>query len=71
MENSAALVSGRKNYSWNNKPSVDCIKERNQILRTLVSSRKVINGGVDVETLDKVTSGVVLAHFHFEIIMRC
>ena len=56
MENLAALVSGRKNYSWNNKPSVECIKERNQISRTLVSSRKVNNGGVDVETLDKVTS---------------
>ena len=55
VENSAALVSGRENYSWNNKPSVECIKERNQISRTLVVSRKGNNGGVDVETLDKVT----------------
>jgi len=56
MKNFAAIISGRKNYSCNNKPLIESIEERNQISRLLVLSRIKNKGGVDVETLDRVMS---------------
>jgi hypothetical protein len=55
-ENSSSLIAGRKEYSWDNKTLIECIDERNKVSSLIVSSRIRNNGGVDVETLDKVMS---------------
>ena len=48
------LISGRRNYSWNDKSLIDCIEERNSISNLIVTSRIRNNGGVDIETWNKV-----------------
>lgn len=54
ITNKALLISGRRNYGWNNKPLIDTLTERNQISRAIVLSRIKNNGGLDIETINKV-----------------
>jgi hypothetical protein len=53
-ENFKALISGRRGYSWNDKPLIECIEERNLISDLIVKSRIKNNGGLDIKTWNKV-----------------
>ena len=55
-ENFGSLIAGRKDYSWDNKTLIECIDDRNKVSSLIVSSRIRNDGGVDVETLDRVMS---------------
>ncbi len=53
-DNQTAIISGRKNYSWNGKALNSSVAERNLVSREIVLSR-IRNGcGLDIETLDRV-----------------
>lgn len=65
-ENFNALISGRKNYSWNDKPLIECIEERNFISSLIVLSRIKNNGGLDIETWNKVMAWGGLRPFPLE-----
>lgn len=54
-ENEDKIIEGRAGYSWQNKPTLECVKSRNDVSREIVLSRIRNGGGVDLETLDKVT----------------
>lgn len=53
-ENKDALISGRRNYGWNDKLLIDALTERNLMSKALVLSRIKNRGGVDIETINKV-----------------
>jgi hypothetical protein len=55
-ENEAAIISGRRSYSWNGKTLIECLDERNHVSRLIASSRIRNGGGVDLGTLDAVMS---------------
>jgi hypothetical protein len=52
--NKDALISGRRNYGWNDKSLIDALNERNQVSRAIVLSRIKNNGGIDIETINRV-----------------
>ena len=54
-ENEDKIIEGRAGYSSKNKPTLECVKSRNDVSREIVLSRIRNGGGVDLETLDKVT----------------
>jgi hypothetical protein len=54
VKNKDALISGRREFGWNNKSLIDALTERNQISKVLVLSRIRNNGGIDIETMNKV-----------------
>jgi hypothetical protein len=56
IEKEPELISGRKNYSWNGKSSIECLNERNCVAHLLVLSRIRNGGGVDIETVNNVLS---------------
>lgn len=53
-KNLNALISGRKNYRWKDNSLAESIEKRNQLSRQIVLSRIRNNGGVDIDTLDKI-----------------
>jgi hypothetical protein len=55
-KNKDALISGRKEFGWNDKSLIEALTERNQISKALVVSRIRNNGGIDIETINKVMS---------------
>ena len=54
-ENELEIVRNRSMYSWGNKSTLKCVRERNDISRAIILSRIKNGGGVDLDTLDKVT----------------
>jgi hypothetical protein len=48
------LIQARKTYTWENKPTIDCIRDRNDIQTTIVESRIRNGGGIDLDALNKV-----------------
>jgi hypothetical protein len=48
------LVGARRRYSWNDKPMVECVHDRNMIQVAIVGSRVRNGGGVDLGTLDLI-----------------
>jgi len=48
------LIEARKRYSWNDKPMVECVRDRNMIQAAIIGSRVRNGGGVDLATLDRV-----------------
>lgn len=61
-----ALVEGRRCYSWRDKPTVECLNERNAIQAAIVKSRIENAGGVDLRTLDVVMDWGGLNRFPLE-----
>ena len=53
-QNKDKIVSGRLSYSWKNKPSSECVRERNSVSKAIIMSRIKNHGAVDIDTLDKV-----------------
>ncbi|MCJ7631178.1 hypothetical protein MUP77_02075 [Candidatus Bathyarchaeota archaeon] len=53
-ENENVIIEGRKSYSWNHKSLLECIDERNKASKALILSRLRNNGGIDLETADKI-----------------
>jgi hypothetical protein len=53
--NAERIVSGRLRYSWGNKSTLECVRERNEVSKTIVMSRIRNCGAVDIDVLDKVT----------------
>jgi hypothetical protein len=53
--NKEKIVLGRLRYSWKNKSTSECIRERNEVSKAIVTSRIKNAGAVDIGTLDKVT----------------
>ncbi len=53
--NADRIVSGRLSYSWKNKSTLECVRERNEVSKAIVISRIRNYGAVDIGTLDKVT----------------
>jgi hypothetical protein len=51
-----SIIQGRKEYRWSDENSVDALEKRREISRKIVSSRIRNGGGVDIETVDAVTS---------------
>lgn len=49
------IVSSRLSYNWGNKATWECVEERNEISKAIVLSRIRCKGGIDLDTLDKVT----------------
>jgi hypothetical protein len=49
------IVSSRLAYHWRNKSTLECVTERNKISKAIVLSRIRCKGGIDLDTLDKVT----------------
>ena len=54
-KNEDKIVSGRLGYSWKNKTTFDCVRERNEVSKAIIMSRIKNCGAVDIDTLDKVT----------------
>ena len=54
-ENEDGIIESRAGYSWKNEPTLECVKSRNDVSREIILSRIRNGGGVDLETLDKVT----------------
>jgi len=48
------LIEARNTYSWNDKPMVECVRDRNMIQAAIIGSRVRNGGGVDLATLDRV-----------------
>jgi len=48
------IKSSRDSYSWNDKTTLDCVKNRNEISRKIILSRIKNSGGIDLDTLDQV-----------------
>lgn len=53
-KNTTALISGRREYGWNNKSLIDTLAERNHLSKAIVLSRIRNNGGIDIETINSV-----------------
>jgi hypothetical protein len=51
-----SIIRGRKEYRWSDENSVDALEKRREISRKIVSSRIRNGGGLDIETVDAVTS---------------
>ncbi len=49
------IISSRLAYNWKNKSTLECVTERNEISKAIVLSRIRCKGGIDLDTLDKVT----------------
>jgi hypothetical protein len=54
MKNEGRIVTGLLSYSWGNKPTSECVHERNEVSKAIIMSRIRNYGGVDLDTLDKV-----------------
>ena len=53
-KNEGKIVLSRLSYSWRNKPTSECVQERNGVSKAIILSRIRNHGGVDLDTLDKV-----------------
>ena len=53
-ENEDEIIANRASYSWGNKTTLECVKERNDISKAIIISRIKNDGGVHLNTLDKV-----------------
>jgi hypothetical protein len=51
----ARIISSHLAYKWGNKSTSECVTGRNEISKAIVLSRIRCNGGIDLDTLDKVT----------------
>ena len=60
------LIEARKKYSWNEKPMVECVRDRNMIQAAIVGSRIRNGGGVDLGTLDRVMDWGGLRRFDLD-----
>lgn len=60
------LVEGRRRYSWRDKPTIECLRERNAVQAAIVKSRIDNAGGVDLRTLDMVMDWGRLNRFQLE-----
>jgi len=49
------IKDARFSYTWKNKPMLVCVKERNEVSKAIIMSRIRNQGGLDLDTLDKVT----------------
>ena len=49
------IKDARLSYSWKNKPMLVCVKERNEVSKAIIMARIRNHGGIDLDTLDKVT----------------
>lgn len=49
------IPENRLTYKWGNKPTPECVRERNEVSKAIIRSRINNGGGVDLNTLDKVT----------------
>ena len=49
------LANARFKYSWQNRPTLECVKERNSVSKAIIMARIRNHGGIDLDTLDKVT----------------
>ncbi|MCW4051402.1 MAG: hypothetical protein NWE89_16895 [Candidatus Bathyarchaeota archaeon] len=56
------VVEARRNYSWGDKPMLGCVRERNSIQTSIVRSRILNKGSVDLGTLDRVMDWGGLRH---------
>lgn len=54
--NKSLLIEARNNYSWNDKQPQVCLKERNEISKSITFSRSQNSGGIDLVTLDLIMS---------------
>jgi len=53
--NKYRIPRNRLTYRWGNKTTPECVRERNEVSKTIVISRIKNGGGVDLRTLDLVT----------------
>lgn len=51
-----SVIRGRREYKWIDENSVDALEKRREVSRKIVLSRIRNGGGVDLETIDDVTS---------------
>lgn len=49
------LANARFKYSWQNRPTLECVEERNNVSKAIIMARIRNHGGIDLDTLDKVT----------------
>ena len=54
--NKSVLIESRNNYSWKEKQPQVCLKERNEISKSITFSRSQNSGGIDLVTLDLIMS---------------
>ncbi len=54
--NKSLLIEARNNYSWRDKQPQVCLKERNEISKSITFSRSQNSGGMDLVTLDLIMS---------------
>jgi hypothetical protein len=66
VEHQDEMISGRKNYGWNDKTLAEAITERNQVSRDVVLSRIRNSGGLDIETMNQVMDWGGLRHIQLE-----
>jgi hypothetical protein len=53
--NKSRIIDSRRSYRWKHKTTTGCVKERNEISRAIILSRINHQGGINLETLDKIT----------------
>lgn len=49
------IPNNRLIYRWGNKPTSECVQERNEVSRAIIISRIKNGGGIDLGTLDIIT----------------
>jgi hypothetical protein len=54
LENKVQLKQARDNYSWGKKAVELCVRERNELAKTINKNRIENDNGIDLETLDRV-----------------
>jgi len=52
--NEETIVQSMRKYSWRNKSHEESIRVRNELERAITQSRQKNNGGIDLETADKI-----------------
>jgi hypothetical protein len=53
-QNLQDIIEARASYQWGSKSTIECVKERNEVSRTIMSSRIKNGGAVSLEALDRV-----------------
>lgn len=60
------IVESRRMYSWGDKPTIECVRDRNMVQIAIVESRIRNGGGVDLGTLDRVMDWGGMRRFALE-----